>query len=152
MTFLKRRTAVVMCLLMLAGTPVVAGSFCEGLQVLAEEGDARVPLMLPNGTEDQQADCRTTLSLGGGRDLNCNWSFAYRSEAALAAFESVIAEVTECLGPDAVQSTDQQVNHPDAYDLRMFQVDGQEFAVSLKDKGALQQTLIFLRVPIAAKP
>jgi hypothetical protein len=47
-------------------------------------------------------------------------------------------------------ATDQSVNHPDAYDLRLFRLDGAEFAVSLKDKGALQQTLVFLRVPQSA--
>ena len=136
--------AVATFLLMAAGTTALASSFCEDLHVLAKEGD--VSLVLPNKSQDKRADCLTTLALGGGRDVYCSWRFAYRSE------ESVINEVTHCLGPDAIQSTDQQVNHPDAYDLRLFKVGTKEFAVSLKDKGALQQTLIFLRVPLTAKP
>ena len=137
------------CLMML-GTSAYASSFCDGLRFLAQQGHATV--MLPGGAVDQLGDCRRTLSLGGGRDVHCSWSFGYRSKAAKDAFENVTEAMTQCLGPDAVQSTDRQVNHPDAYDLRLFKVGTQDFAVSLKDKGALQQTLIFLRVPLAGKP
>lgn len=144
------RRIIVSTWLMVIGTSALAGSFCDDLGVLAQQGDA--PVTLPGGTEDQLADCRTALSLGGGQDAHCSWIFGYRSEAAKDAFKNVIGAVTLCLGPDAIHSTDKLVNHPDAYDLRLFRVDGQDFAVSLKDKGALQQSLIFLRVPLTGKP
>jgi hypothetical protein len=86
--------------------------------------------------------------MNGDQDVHCNWTFPYRAPEAEIAFETVVADMTACLGPQAVMSKDQSVNHPDAYDLRMFRLDGQEFAVSLKDKGALQQTLVFIRVPL----
>jgi len=65
----------------------------------------------------------------------------------LEKFEATKQGLAACLGPDAKETTDQIVNHPDAYDLREFELDGSTYAVSLKDKGALQQTYVFLRVP-----
>ncbi len=78
--------------------------------------------------------------------MHCNWSFEYRSDVAGQAFEGLVTALATCLGPEATMTSDSSVNHPDAYDLRMFEQNGQEFAVSYKDKGALQQTLIFVRV------
>jgi hypothetical protein len=136
--------------LTLATLPAQAASFCDDLGMLAQLGDTGASLRLPQETSGQLASCRTSLTLNGGKAMHCYWAFPYRSDAAKDVFVSVIAEVSECLGPDAIQSRDQRVNHPDAYDLRLFEVGGQEFAVSLKDKGALQQTLIFVRVPLSA--
>jgi len=92
------------------------------------------------------ADCRESLALGGARSFHCFLAFEYRSDAAIEAFEDIVTEVTACIGPMAIIKTDQSVNHPDAYDLREFQTGARSYAVSIKDKGALQQTLVFVRV------
>lgn len=126
----------------LSGMPAVAGTICDDLITMAN-GD-QSPLML----SDQPAECRQSRGLSGERHIHCNWGFAYRSTAATSAFETLTSDLSACLGPDAVETADQIVNHPDAYDLRQFVLDGRAFAVSIKDKGALQQTLVFVRVEI----
>ena len=38
------------------------------------------------------------------------------------------------------------VNHPDSYDLRQYAWEGGVVSLSLKDKGALGATMVFLRM------
>lgn len=97
------------------------------------------------GTEQAftDADCSTSLVLGGGTSFDCAWGYDYRSVEASEAFEVLVGQVAEC--GDLITAQDQQVSHPDSYDLRQFSVDGKEVSVSLKDKGALNQTYVFFR-------
>ena len=60
--------------------------------------------------------------------------------------------VTSCFGAGAVVSSDTGVNHPDTYDLQMFRTVAGTVSVSLKDKGALQQTYVFLRIEKTPAP
>lgn len=128
-----------------------ADTFCADVEALAGTSAVQA-LTLPvelSGTmtlSDRAAECRTSLALSGASHVHCNWSFAYRSDQAEQVFQGLIRAMEACLGPEATMTSDSSVNHPDAYDLRMFDKGGQEFAVSLKDKGALQQTLVFVRV------
>jgi hypothetical protein len=125
--------------------------FCDDLTALAAQADMAATLELPSTVPPQTATCSTSLGLSGVRNVSCYWSYGYRTPEAIDTFEAVTAALSACLGQNAVMATDQSVNHPDAYDLRLFRLDGAEFAVSLKDKGALQQTLVFLRVPQSAR-
>jgi hypothetical protein len=84
--------------------------------------------------------------LGGRTQLHCGWPFDYRSDSATTAFNELVDTLTACIGPDAQMISDQNVNHPDFYDLRIFQIDGFEVGASLKDKSGLRQTYVFLRV------
>lgn len=84
------------------------------------------------------------MSLSGGRSVHCMWAFEYREQAASLAFEQLIAGVEQC-GAQGL-GRDQNVSHPDYYDLRRYELGGRGVSVSLKDKGALQQTLVFLNV------
>lgn len=123
------------------GLPAYANTICDDLAVLAAQGPD-VGLV----RFDRGADCRAALAMSGVTNIHCSWTFPYRSDEATDAFDGLFDELTECLGPDATPTRDQSVNHPDAYDLRQFDLGGQAYAVSLKDKGALQQTLVFIRV------
>ena len=87
-------------------------------------------------------DCVTSLTLGAGQTVSCHWSYPFRSDAARRDFDHVKSVLSGCLSASAPHSG---VNHPDSYDLVEFVGQSQIFAVSLKDKGALQRTLIFLR-------
>lgn len=122
-----------------------AAAFCEDMARIAQSGG---PLALPDS--ELIAECSTSLQLGGGQQVQCGWPFAYRADAASAAFDQLNETVAACLGPDTVASRDQSVNHPDFYDLRLYQIAGMETAVSLKDKAALQQTYVFLRISRAS--
>lgn len=123
-----------------------AVGFCEGMARIAQSGGS---LALPGS--DRIAECSTSLQFGGGQQVQCGWPFAYRSEEADVAFARLNETVAACLGPDAAVSRDQSVNHPDFYDLRLYQIGGRETAVSLKDKAALQQTYVFLRISREAR-
>ena len=89
------------------------------------------------------ADCLTSLVLGGGTSYDCEWGGDYRSDAASEAFISLVDQDATC--GKLITAQDQQVSHPDSYDLRQFNVNGTEVSVSLKDKGALNQTYVFFR-------
>jgi len=130
-------------LLAIAGLPVDADPFCDDLNAVADQvGGAALTYA------QRPAICRPSLAMSGARHLHCSWKFPYRSAAAIDAFDLLTAKVAACVGPNATKTKDQSVNHPDAYQLRQFNLDGREFAVSLKDKGALQQTLVFVRVQL----
>ena len=75
----------------------------------------------------------------------CQWIFDYRSEAAQRYFQQMVAEVHACKGAVALPK-DQPVNHPDSYELISYQLGNEVLTVSLKDKAALDQTFVFLRV------
>ncbi|MCF2869880.1 hypothetical protein L0664_02255 [Octadecabacter sp. G9-8] len=124
-------------ILAILACPVTAQSLCDVLDDL--DGDI---LDLPQG----QANCRTSLALGGTRSIHCALEFSYRSDAAVQAFDELVTQMTACIGQDATVTRDQSVNHPDAYDLRTFENGSRAYAVSIKDKGALRQTLVFVRV------
>ena len=131
-------------------TGAAQAQFCDDLTGLAAQADTAATLDLPSTVPSQTATCSTSPGLSGVRNVHCHWTYDYRTPEAIDAFEAVTAALSVCLGQNAVMATDQSVNHPDAYDLRLFRLDDAEFAVSLKDKGALQQTLVFLRVPQSA--
>lgn len=125
--------------LVLCATAGHADTYCADLTALTK-GTA-TNISLPSGT---QGICTTSLDLSGARALNCRWPFAYRAKAATETFLLLVDDTARCLNTDGL--TDQGVNHPDSYDLRTFNTDSAQVSISIKDKGALQQTFIFLRV------
>lgn len=132
--------ALFTCLAVCLAAPVMADGFCEA--VLGLDGQGADPVLrLPSGGEDVR--CTRSLALGGGSQLHCGWAFDYRVAAATDAFEQGISVLNACFD----QSTpDQNVNHPDFYDLRLFVAGDQEIGLSLKDKAVLGQTYVFLRI------
>jgi hypothetical protein len=85
-----------------------------------------------------------TMGLGGVKAYHCAWEFEYRAEVALSTFARFDTELAACF--ETTSQHDQGVNHPDFYDLREYTVDGAVVRVSLKDKGALQLTYVFVAV------
>lgn len=92
----------------------------------------------------QGADrCFTAMGLSG-KTHHCTWSYPFRAPEASAAFTATAAELEACQSGTA--TPDIGVNHPDTYTLLEFEVDGAGVTLSLKDKGALGQSLVFLGV------
>ena len=91
-----------------------------------------------------QVDCAPSRGLGGTVALHCAWPFEYRSMQALDAFDYLLGQVAACANPIAADPS--SVSHPDSYDMRQFSSGMGVISVSLKDKGALNQTYVFLRV------
>lgn len=104
------------------------------------EGGTTGPLMLRGAS-----DCQVARQLDGSF-FYCTWKHPFRSAGATGSFERINRELQECLGDRATIRADQGVNHPDFYDSRHYILDGAGVTVSLKDKVALQSTLVFVRV------
>ncbi len=130
--------------LTLSVTAAQADGFCETLARLhADAGNpdaGAVTVAFPDATA-AEASCRAVLELGGIRSLSCNWAFDYRADAARVAFDLLASEITACAG-DPI-ATEAPVNHPDSYDLLSF---AGGISAALKDKAALQETHVILRV------
>ncbi|MEM7179238.1 MAG: hypothetical protein AAGD47_09775 [Pseudomonadota bacterium] len=97
------------------------------------------------------AVCTTYLGLSGGSGVSCHWEFAFRGAAAQHHADELWSTLTRCrsgvvLGPDI------RVNHPDSYDLRELNAGEVTYRVSLKDKAALNRTLVFLRLDANSAP
>ncbi|MEL7469154.1 MAG: hypothetical protein AAFN27_11915 [Pseudomonadota bacterium] len=88
--------------------------------------------------------CGTALTTGGGREIHCRWSFAYRDEAAIKLHDRIASDVETCLNATAVPQED-GVNHPDSYDQQRFHTGDADLSLSLKDKAAIHTTFVFLR-------
>ncbi len=130
----------VLAALLLSTMP--AQAFCPQLEALFDGGKT-MTLPQPFSTD---AKCTTSRALSGKTSTHCAWPFDYRVPQASQAFDAVIQAVPNCLSTSLQVENDQNVNHPDFYDLRIFQTRRGEVGVSLKDKGGLQQTYVFLRV------
>ena len=127
------------------GSPALADGFCDTVAALAFGQSPTKMITLPN-TDVRAESCRPSLGLGGTKAVNCAWPFEYRAPQAHAAFEDTLHAVETCLGTHASAQLDGLVNHPDSYDLRTYSIAQGSVSVSLKDKGALQKTYVFLKV------
>lgn len=119
----------------LAASPALAD--CAGL--LKRDAAAAASLFAPD-----TAICPTAQQTTG-EALFCYSEHPFRSETALIRAEQLETELSACFA--AVPTiADVTVNHPDSYDVRHFNVQGARISLSVKDKGALGKTLIFLRI------
>ncbi|MEP6266757.1 MAG: hypothetical protein ABJ139_05415 [Paracoccaceae bacterium] len=124
---------------------VSAAPFCENLSRFEPAANHTLPM--PQSSEQLPiADCGFTQALSGGTSNHCFWSFPYRSDAARAFFEGTVKDISECTMVTSEPLDESAVNHPDSYDLRRFEEGGKVISISLKDKGALQKTVVFLRM------
>ena len=105
----------------------------------------------------QEGEHHVTISLAGaskclvteksaGTWYHCAWEFPYRAEQAYDAFEEFVGAMNDCIGRRATVHTDRNVNHPDFYALRRYEMEQADVSVSVKTKGALGGTFVFIRV------
>jgi len=92
------------------------------------------------------ATCQQSLELSGTTKDTCYWTYPYRSPEAEAAFAQWSDALLTCFGAEQAQLSDQPVNHPDSYTLHRFDAGTAQVSLSLKDKAALGQTLVFLQI------
>ncbi len=129
--------------LLLFPSVAFADGICADLNDLVAQAVSDRPVTFDLAGAPTPPDCSRSLELGGVRAVTCGWSYPYRDAAAMAAFDDLLGGVARC--GDMLGRDDSQVSHPDSYDLRMFSVQDAEVSVSLKDKGALAETWLFLR-------
>ena len=97
--------------------------------------------------EELNADQCALSNAGGGLFAHvCQWSFHLRDPEAVSFFEEFEADALACLPLGAPLAPDQQVNHPDTYALKQYPFKDGVLNLSLKDKGNLGRSFVFLRV------
>lgn len=150
---------VVLAASMPAALPIenaVAASFCSSIELLidAAPGDFSDVTVEPaegSGGRDvtlqleDSTDCMVR-QLIKSKSYACTWKFRHHDANAYAKFEALSQALQDCIGDRATLSDDQNVNHPDFYDSRMFLLDKAKVAVSVKDKSALGSTFVFIFV------
>ena len=133
-----------------------AGGFCANIDYLIDQSRAQFAEIIgkPKG---RAGDHDVTLTLAGASyclvtkrskrsSYLCGWAFPYRAEHAYDRFEALVRDVDACIGRRAALHIDQSVNHPDYYALRRFETTQADVSVSVKDKSALGNTFVFIRV------
>ena len=135
-----RGVPLAVCLMLAMPLPASADGVCRMLgQMIAGRAVASTDAML----------CSSSQGQSGATAQHCRWPFSFRAPDARAAFDAVSADVAACLDSPA-KTEEGEVNHPDTYDQRLFELPTGVISVALKDKGALQQTFVFLRVERSA--
>lgn len=84
------------------------------------------------------ADC-------GHEALACRWTFDLGAPGSRTLFEDMRVGMGACSDLDAAER-DQGVNHPDFYDAWVFPMVSLRVMVSIKDKSALGETYVVLRL------
>lgn len=128
----------ILILSLFALTTVKAGHAleCTSLDGMAAQQPLAVP---PEGPS-----CDTYLTTTSQEGLSCHWTFPYRSDAAKAFAEAMWQTIQQCRS-GSPREPDQNVNHPDSYELRQWDTGQAIYSLSVKDKGALGLTLVFVR-------
>lgn len=101
---------------------------------------ARMPI---DALQSNPETCGTAQSETGKAEDFCAWRFEQSDPSAQTIFSNHVSALENCA--QALPS-DQRVNHPDSYDLRVFTLDAQTISISLKEKFALSASYIFIRV------
>jgi len=139
--------AVAVCLI---GSTLQAQVFCARLEALENDAAGLTSTQFDASPLADPVVCSPSLGMGGTVSLHCAWAFEYRAPSAFRLFEGMLDQVEACA--TALPIDPAFVNHPDSYDLHQFTMGRATVSVSLKDKGALQQTLVFLRVERPSDP
>ena len=121
------------------GLAAHGGAFCDLAQGLLD-GGTDVPVL-------GGVSCGRVNSADGKDQYFCALEHPFRSDMARDTYEKYVAEARVCFGDGAAVPVGPAVNHPDSYDQVVFDVNGRDISVSLKDKGALQKTYVFIRLP-----
>lgn len=133
-----------------------AQDLCTNIDYLIDQSRSQFVAIVDKPSGDR-GDHAATLTLADAsycfvtkqpkRNLyHCGWEFPYREKHAYDTFDEFVREMTECIGHHATLHTDQNVNHPDYYALRRYEMEQAEVSVSVKDKAALGSTFVFIRV------
>lgn len=118
--------------------------FCHDVNQLLGDAASNFPTD-PNRPTLSADRCTTALSSLGAHSYHCSWEFAYRDPSATKSFEKIKQSLETCLKTSA-QSEELGVNHPDSFDLVQYDLERAVVTLSLKDKGALQHSYVFIGI------
>lgn len=127
-----------LALMLFIGTAAVADPQCAQLNGFVKTGRAPdLGLGAP--------DCGSSRGQNGAGAFHCAWVFPLRADAAARAFGSLHHVLISC-GAVAGSKEEPAVNHPDSYAQRRFDYHTARISLALKEKSALRQSYLFLRV------
>ena len=129
----------------LLANPVCAKPLVRCNQLQAMLHDVRAGGIAPYDLAGAER-CFISTSMNGTKTHHCVWSFPFRDVAAGEGFLATVSEIETCFPNISEPADDKPVNHPDSYDLRQYDVGENTLTISLKDKGALGRTYVFLGV------
>lgn len=133
------------CLGLSVALAVTFGGFAARSEALCASAKA----VLAGGPDVPNIEGRACDLVRSGDGLDqyfCSKEFEFRSNAATVAYEAYVGEIRACFSATEVP-IGPAVNHPDSYHQTVFSVEGRHISVALKDKGALQKTYVFVRLP-----
>ena len=134
---------------LLQALPIYAGPSCDGIEAFIkgvdQEIDPNKATELASNIIPNAESCVKAQVLGQGVTVNCRWGFDYRSAGLEESFEHLSDTIANCFKITA-QKSDHPVSHPDYYKLRQYEASGRMISVSIKDKGALEHSFIFVSV------
>lgn len=90
------------------------------------------------------AVCSQYRTLNASAGVSCYWEFSLRDGQATRFADAMWSEIKTCRNGQT-SASDLRVNHPDSYLLREWASDAGTYSVSIKDKIALNRTLVFVR-------
>jgi hypothetical protein len=132
---------------------VSAAERCMNMNILTSQARSnfleqatKAPALITPWPLPDADKCMMAQSLSGGNAYHCAWKFPYRDVAANVAFDAFNQMMRECFSGGTEAVTDKGVNHPDTYHQRQHLIDQVVVSVSIKDKGVLQETYVFVNV------
>lgn len=146
-----RTLSSLVAFLLTLGAPAHAASLCTGIAPVLDGLRASGDTALSDAALDLEgaAACGVAREAAGASHY-CYWEHPFRSDEAKAQVDDLERELHKCLSLTGEGTQDQSVNHPDSYDLRTYDIVGASISLSLKDKGALNRSLVFLRISALA--
>mgnify|MGYP001804873815 CR=1 FL=1 len=117
-----------------------AFALCDGVDGFLT-GDAAAAAVI---FHPHPATCRVARE-ADGEALFCFSEHGFRSENATETAARLERTLIGCFGEGVTITLDDEVNHPDSYVAKTFAKDSGALSLSVKDKGALGKTLVFLR-------
>jgi len=147
-----RRAAMVLGLSVTVSVPMgfadtVNGSnLCTSLKTLTELAALNFNGLAAAQPLPDADKCRMIQTLSGSKTYHCSWKFPFRDNAASEAFEAYNQEIAACFVNSTQAVQDHGVNHPDSYQQVQHKIGDVAVSVSIKDKGALGETYVFVAV------
>lgn len=146
----RARTCLICAALLMPIAPASAGADCvpiTALVSLAQDNFATLPTDPIQIEGMDGAGACTLLTLQQGRRMyHCGWRFGFRADRADTAFDSLNRLARRCLDGSVQSTADAGVNHPDSYRQHLHSRADAVLRVSIKDKGATGETLVFFGV------
>ncbi|SMC12376.1 hypothetical protein [Roseovarius aestuarii] len=133
-------------ILMLSFPATAFAGNCAGLGTLAQSAAGGFADGKPDESFNEVESCDLLQNSDGTQTYLCTWQFAYRAPGAAAVFDMLDRLIPVCIRGAQALPADDSVNHPDSYDLRRYRRGDVVISTSLKDKAALEQTLVTLRI------